>query len=191
MIDKLTEAGKLDDTVIVIMADHYPYGLNKTYVKEMIDHDLSDYDIEKTPFVIYNSTMAPQEFTEYTSYINLVPTMANLAGLDYDPRLYMGTDLLSDSYESRVVFADGSWKNETAYYNASTSKIKYYGDTELTPEEIKEVNTKVGLQIDMSSKAIKSNYFKYLKGKLDEYNASLKVEEEVETSVEETNIDSN
>ncbi len=191
MIDKLTEAGKLDDTVIVIMADHYPYGLNKTYVKEMIDHDLSDYDIEKTPFVIYNSTMAPQEFTEYTSYINLVPTMANLAGLDYDPRLYMGADLLSDSYESRVVFADGSWKNEIAYYNASTSKIKYYGDTELTPEEIKEVNTKVGLQIDMSSKAIKSNYFKYLKGKLDEYNASLKVEEEVETSVEETNIDSN
>ena len=175
MINKLTLANKLDDTLIVIMADHYPYGLNKTYVKEMIDYDLSDYDIERTPFLIYNPSMTPNEFTQYTSYINLVPTLANLTGLNFDPRLYMGTDLLSSSYESRVVFADGSWKNETAYYNASTSKIKYYTDVELTPEEIKNINTKVSLQIEMSSKAIKSNYFKYLKEKSDEYYPKVEV----------------
>ena len=169
MVEKLTEANKLDDTVIVMLADHYPYGLKQSYIKEMIDHDLSDYDIEKTPFVIYNPSMKEEVYEDYNSYVNLVPTLANLMGLDYDPRLYMGKDLLSDSYESRVVFADGSWKNEIAYYNASTSKLKYYKEETYTTEEVQRINSEIGLQIQMSSQAIRNNYFEYLKKHIDEY----------------------
>jgi len=172
MIDRLTEAGELDNTVIVLLADHYPYGLNKSAISEMIDHDLDDYEIEKTPLVIYNTEMTPKTFTEYSSYINLVPTIANLMNLDYDPRLYMGTDLLSDDYESMVVFADGSWKNDKAYYNASTSKLKYYGEDTYTALEVQEINNVVSLKISMSSKAIKGNYFNYLEKKIDEYEES-------------------
>lgn len=173
MLEKLDNAGVLEDTVIVLLADHYPYGLKKDYVKEMIDYDLSDYDIEKTPFVIYNPDMNSEEHTEYNSYINLVPTLANLMNLKYDPRLYIGTDLFSKDYESRVVFADGSWKNEIAYYNASTSKLKYYGEKEYTDEEILKINTTIDKQISMSSKAIKNNYFNYLEKKIKEYNDNL------------------
>lgn len=169
MIDKLKTAGVFDDTVIVMLADHYPYGLNKSYISEMISHDLSDYEIEKTPFVIYNSSMEGKSFTEYNSYINLVPTIANLMNLDYDPRLYMGSDLLSNDYNSLVIFADGSWKNELAYYNASTGKIKYYTDVTYTGEEIQKINAQVDLKISMSTKAIKNNYFNYLEEKLNEY----------------------
>ncbi len=175
MLDKLEKAGELDNTVIVMTGDHYPYGLSKSSVSEMIDHSLSEYEIERTPFVIYNSTMTPKTFKEYNSYINLVPTVANLMGLEYDPRLYVGSDVLSDDYESRVVFADGSWKNEIAYYNASTSKIKYYGDKTYTPEEIQAINTEVGLKIDMSSKAIKANYFNYLEKEIAKYNEEHKM----------------
>lgn len=168
MVQKLKDNNVLDDTVIVILADHYPYGLKKDYVKEMIDYDLSDYDIEKTPFLIYNPLINNEEHTEYNSYINLVPTLANLMGLNYDPRLYMGTDLFSSDYESKVVFADGSWKNEYAYYNASTGQIKYYDDIRYTDEEILKINNIIDLKISMSSKAIKSNYFNYLSKKLNE-----------------------
>jgi len=185
MIDKLTQAGELENTVIVMLADHYPYGLSKSYIKEIIDHELSDYEIEKTPFVIYNPSMEAKTFSEYNSYINLVPTIANLMNLNYDPRLYMGNDLLSEDYESLVVFADGSWKNEIAYYNASTSKIKYYTDKTYTTEEVQKINNEVSLKISMSSKAIKSNYFSYLEEKIDEYNESLEQENIV---VEDTEI---
>lgn len=185
MLEKLEEAGKLEDTVIVMLADHYPYGLNKSYIKEMIEYDLSDYNIERTPFVIYNPKMDKKEFTEYTSYVNLLPTIANLTNVEYDPRLYVGTDLLSPDYESRVVFADGSWKNEKAYYNASTGKMKYYTEEEYEPEEIKQVNIKVTTQIDMSSKAVKANYFDYLKKKIDEYNLNNQEKEETEEKNEE------
>lgn len=185
MLEKLTEAGELDNTVIVMLADHYPYGLNKSYISEMIHHDLNDYEIEKTPLVIYNSEMTSKTFTEYSSYINLVPTLANLMNLDYDPRLYMGNDLLSEDYKSRVVFADGSWKNEIAYYNASTSKIKYYGEETYTSSEIQEINNEVGLKISMSSKAIKNNYFNYLEKKINEYEEN---NSNSELIVEESNI---
>ena len=177
MIKKLEEKDKLNDTVIVMLADHYPYGLKKDYVKEMIKYDLGDYDIEKTPFVIYNPEMIPEEHTEYNSYINLLPTLANLMNLEYDPRLYMGTDLFSSSYESMVVFADGSWKNEIAYYNASTGKLKYYGDKTYSSEEILKINQEIDLKISMSSKAIKNNYFNYLEKKLNEYKDNNEAEE--------------
>lgn len=170
MIDKLEDAGELDDTVIVLLADHYPYGLNKSTVSETIKGDLSDYEIERTPFVIYNSTMEPKEFDEYSTYINLVPTLANLMGIDFDPRLYMGTDLLSEDYESIVVFADGSWKNENVYYNAATGSVKYYKENSYTEEEIRNITNKVSLKIQMSNIAIKNNYFNYLETKLKELN---------------------
>ena len=114
--------------------------------------------------------MTPKVYTQYNSYINLVPTLANLMNLEYDPRLYMGTDLFSDDYVSRVVFADGSWKNEDAYYNASSSKITYYTDKEYTTDEIIAINNEIKLKMDMSTNAIKNDYFTYLDKKINEYN---------------------
>ncbi len=174
LVDRLKSAGVYDDTVIVLMADHYPYGLSKSQVAEMITHDLKDYEIERTPLVIYNSEMTPKTFTEYNFYLNLVPTLANLMNLDYDPRLYLGHDVLSKDYESMVIFADGSWKNEKAYYNASTSKITFYEENAYTEEEIQAINAEVDLKISMSSKAIKSNYFNYLENKIAEYEENQK-----------------
>ncbi len=179
MVNKLKEAGVFEDTVIVLLADHYPYGLSKSNVSQLLNiptSELGDYEIERTPFVIYNADIKGQTFAQYNSYINLVPTLANLLNLDYDPRLYMGTDLFSPDYESRVVFADGSWKNEYAYYNASSSKITYFTDKEYTIEEIKAINNEITLKIEMSSNAIKNDYFNYLEKEIAEYNNTLEEE---------------
>lgn len=169
LMRKLEEKGILENTVIVMYGDHYPYGLRKSAVKQMIDRNLDDYEIERVPFVIYTPGIEAKTFSEYTSYINILPTLANLFDLNYDPRLYMGTDLLSSDYESRVVFADGSWKNEKAYYNAANGRIKNYVDNAYTGEEVKAINEKVSYQMKMSSLAIRNNYFKYLKEQLDKY----------------------
>ena len=112
--------------------------------------------------------MKPKEFNEYSTYINLVPTLANLMGLEFDPRLYMGSDLLSEDYESIVVFADGSWKNEKAYYNAATGNVKFYQDNSYTDDEIRDITNRVSLKIQMSNIAIKNNYFNYLETKMNE-----------------------
>ena len=181
LLNRLEEAGILEDTVIVMYGDHYPYGLSKSTLGKVIDYDLKDYEAERTPFVIYNSSMEAQKFSDYTSYMNIVPTLANLFNLDYDPRLYMGTDLLSEEYQSLVVFADGSWKNEVAYYNASTGNVKYYTDKEYTTAEIQEINESVTLKMKMSNLAIKNNYFNYLEKGLEKYKVVEEPTEEVES----------
>ncbi len=168
LLNGLEEKGILDDTVIVMYGDHYPYGLSTDTINTVLDYDTNvDYENERVPFVIYNNGIESKEFESYTSYINILPTIANLFDLDYDPRLYMGSDLLSKDYESMVIFADGSWKNEYAYYNASRSSIEYYTDKTYTIEELQNINNKIDLKIKMSGLAIKNNYFNYLYNSLN------------------------
>ena len=168
LLEELENAGILDDTVIVLFGDHYPYGLKDSTINYVLDYDLDDYEREKTPFVIYNSEISPQSIDKYTSYINLTPTIANLFNLNYDPRLYMGYDVLSDDYWNIVTFADGSWKNNLVYYNAGTSSVKYYVEDGMSIDEIKNINQIITNKMQMSSNIIKNNYFKYLDESLKE-----------------------
>lgn len=177
LLDGLKEQGKLDDTVIVLYGDHYPYGLTDSTINQYMDYDVSENnEVDRTPFVIYNSGLTATKHDEYTTYMNIVPTVANLFGLDYDPRLYAGTDLLSKDYVSRAYFANGSWQDEKAYYNATTGKISLKDENNgYTAEEIQEINKQINEKIHMSNLAIKTNYFEYL-------NSKIHPEKELETT---------
>lgn len=169
LLDSLQNEGILDDTVIVMYGDHYPYGLSKEDVSKIVPYDVNLYnDIEKTPFVIYNSKLSAKVFDDKTSYINLLPTLANLFDLDYDARFYMGEDILSKDYAGRVVFNDSSWIDDIAFYDALNSKITYLGDKTYTTEEIQKINQTIYNKKEMSRLAITTNYFAYLEKALKE-----------------------
>lgn len=180
LIDGLENRGILDDTVIVLYGDHYPYGINTNRLNKALDYDTNeDMNAEQVPFVIYNSAVEPKKFDQYTFYLNILPTLANLFDLDYDPRLYLGTDLLSKDAESLTVFADGSWKNEIGFYNAKKNKIKYYTDKTYTTEELADINQTINTKVNISSKVIKENYFEYLGKRLEEEKNKLNPIEEI------------
>ena len=167
LLQELEDNGKLEDTVIMLFADHYPYGLSNDAFAQIAKYDTSSNgDTDRTPFIIYNPSLEAKQFDDYTTFVNILPTLANLFALDYDPRLYGGTDLLSDSYEGIVVFADGSWRTDKAYYDATKSKINYIGADKYTDEEIISINTKVKNEMKMDNLAIKTNYFAYLENGL-------------------------
>jgi hypothetical protein len=79
----------------------------------------------------------------------------------------MGEDLFSDDYKSIAIFPDGSWKNEYAFYNGATGKINYYSSFEYTIDELQKINNEVNLKIKSSTMAVTSNYFSYLKQRID------------------------
>lgn len=183
LLQELEDNGKLEDTVIMLFADHYPYGLSDDAFAQIAKYDTSSNgDTDRTPFIIYNPSLEAKKFDDYTTFVNILPTMANLFALDYDPRLYGGTDLLSDSYEEIVVFADGSWRTDKAYYDATKSKINYIGADKYTDEEIISINTKVKNEMKMDNLAIKTNYFAYLENGLKTNDDTL---ENSNTSFEE------
>lgn len=165
----LESKGILDDTVIVLYGDHYPYGLADEEVGMAVDYDVDDFnEIEHTPFVIYNSKLEPHVYYEKTSYINLMPTIANLFGLDYDSRFYMGEDLFAGNFSNRVVFADSSWEDNVARYNASSGVVTYLSDKRYTTKELQSINKTIYEKKEMSKLAITNNYFEYLENKLKE-----------------------
>jgi phosphoglycerol transferase MdoB-like AlkP superfamily enzyme len=184
LINKLTASGKLDDTVIMLFADHYPYGLATKDFASLAKYDVtSNADIDRTPFIIYNSQLTPTKYDQYTSYMNILPTIANLFDLDYDPRLYGGYDLFSSDYPNIVVFADGSWRSDIAYYEVTTGKITYLGDETYTNDQIIAINNQIKNEMTMDNLAIKTNYFNYLGNILNKQiivnTTSQHVEEEV------------
>lgn len=173
LLEGLEERGLLEDTVIALFCDHYPYAIKTDSLGQVLDYNLDeDNNMDQVPFVIYNKGMDQKEILEYTSYVNLTPTLANLFGIEFDSRLYMGTDIFSKEYQNMVVFADGSWKNDLGYYSTSTKKMKYYTEKEYSEEEILAINTDLELKLKMSSAAIKNNYFSYLNKKLNSYTTS-------------------
>ncbi len=186
LLDELEEKGLLENTVIVLYGDHYPYGLSQEEVSSIVDYDVYDfYEIERTPFVIYNSNLTPQIFSEKTSYINILPTLANLFHLEYDSRFYFGSDLLSDDFSGRVVFSDGSWEDEIARYDATNASITYLKEERYTLQEIQEINQEIYTEKEMSKLAITSNYFEYLENALD---AKAKESEEEHEQINDSGI---
>ena len=167
LLDGLASQGKLDDTVIVLFGDHYPYGISSPLLETAIPYSVEEkYELERVPFVIWSNDIEATTFNQYTSYINLTPTLANLFNLDYDSRYYTGEDLFANDYQSIVVLADASWKNEYAFYDASTSTISYYKDKTYSKEEILKINEIVEKKIYYSNLAIRFDYFNKLNDKL-------------------------
>lgn len=173
LLSELDKKGKLEDTVIAVFGDHFPYGLADSQINEYFNRNNAGYtinrnstankNVDKTPMFIYNSGSEPLVVEDYTTIIDLLPTLLNLFNLDYDPRLYLGTDVFSKSHASRAVFADGSWTNERGYYHAPNSSMKYLDGAETySNEELMHINQEISTRQKMSASAIKSNYFNYL-----------------------------
>lgn len=179
LLNELASAGKLENTVIAMFGDHYPYGLTDPEINEYLEKNNAGYtisrnsnknkNVDRTPMLIYNAGMEPIVIEDYTSPIDLLPTLLNLFNMDYDPRLYMGTDIFSKDHKSRVVFADGSWTDAYGYYSAPNSKITYKEGVEktYTTAELSEINSEIKTRQRMSTSAIKSNYFNYLGNELE------------------------
>lgn len=174
LLELLQEKGVLDNTVIVLYGDHYPYGIKNHILNQYFDYDVNEkFEVDRTPFIIYNSEITPTTYQEYTTYMNIVPTMANLFNLDYDPRLYAGRDVLSETYPNRVIFADGSWQDDVAFYNATTGNVSYFGEKKYDNEYIINVNKEISDMIKMSNTAITTNYFKALDDGMKKYETNI------------------
>lgn len=163
LLELLEKDDLLDDTVIVLYGDHYPYALDDKLVQELFSYDITEfYEKDRVPFIIYNPRIKGNVFSQKTSYMNLLPTIANLFNLDYDPRLYFGEDLFSKDFSNRIVFPNDSWEDSIARYDSNAGKINYLGQEKYSLEEIKKINYDISLKKKMSTLAIKKDYFSVL-----------------------------
>ena len=104
------------------------------------------------------------------SQIDVLPTLLNLFGIEYDSRLIIGKDILSD-YEGLAIFSNKSWVSDYGTYFANGSKFvpkagkKIEGETQA--EYIKRMNNRVRNSFNITKLIIDNDYYKYVaeKGK--------------------------
>lgn len=159
LINSLDEAGKLDDTVIAISADHYPYGLTNDEIKECADYVIDEkFDIHKNSFILWNSKMEKSyKVTKYASSLDMVPTILNLFNLEYDSRLLIGRDILSDE-EGLVIFNDRSWITSYGKYDSVKDKFIPFKDN-VDNEYIETINNDVYNKFLMSKLVLDCDYY--------------------------------
>ncbi len=121
LLEQLEAAGQLENTVICLSGDHYPYALDKSVIDEMAGHEVEDnFEIYHSTLILWSGSMTePVVVDKPCESLDIIPTLSNLFGLSYDSRLLMGRDILSDS-SPLVVFSNRSFITDLGRYNSKT-----------------------------------------------------------------------
>ena len=163
LIDKLKKSGKLDDTVIALVGDHYPYALSLDNINEISDFERDNlFTINKSNFILWNNKMDKVNVDKVGSQIDVLPTIYNLFGIEYDSRLIIGKDILSDS-EGLSIFNNLSWISDKGTYNSISGE--YIGDGD--DEYVNNMNNIVSNRVSMSKYLIKYNYYDLVTKKVE------------------------
>lgn len=167
LIAKLEESGELEDTVIALVGDHYPYTLSTSEMNEAASYKKDGtIEVNRSNFIIWNSTMEePIIVDKVGSQIDVLPTLLNLFGIEYDSRLIVGKDILSD-YDGLAIFSNRSWVSDYGTYNASNRKftLKEGKELENIDEYVKAMNTRVANSFSISKMIIDNDYYTYVLG---------------------------
>ena len=172
-LNALEEAGKADDTVIVISADHYPYGLEKSsawgndeeYLDELFGETCdSEFVRDQNALVIWSGCVEDMniEVSAPTYSLDILPTLSNLFGVEYDSRLMVGRDVFSTD-EAIIFFGGaGSWKTEKGTYSSRNNKFTPAEGVEVEDGYVKRINTIVRNKISYCKNVAKYDYFNYV-----------------------------
>ena len=162
LLERLEASGVLENTVIVLTADHYPNGLTPEELGELLGHTPeSNFEIYKNGCIIWKPGMEAEVIDEPTSHLDLLPTLSNLFGLEFDSRLYMGRDVFS-SARPFVCFRNRSWITDKAMYNAETGEVINLTDEEVNDVYIQTMTTEVNNRFTVSARILEYDYWRIL-----------------------------
>lgn len=174
LIQRLTEAGQLENTVIALVGDHHPYNMaygvtdtpDLTIINELSDREEakdSIIEINRSDFILWNPTIETTHVTKVGSQIDVLPTLLNLFGIKYDSRLLIGKDILSEE-EGLAIFSNRSWVTDKGRYYSSSKKFVPKENQIVSDTYVEDMNKKVSNKFTMSSLIMSKDYYKIVLG---------------------------
>ena len=175
LVRQLDEAGILDDTVIVISADHFPYGLDldaalgkMPLLEELYGYKVENYlQRDHNRLIIWSGCLEKDDpiiVDEPTSSLDILPTLSNLFGTEFDSRLFPGRDVLSDA-PALVFTLSYDWKTELGTFIAAGKTFTPVDDTVEIPEDYVATMRKiVANKINYCKGVLDTNYYNHVFG---------------------------
>ena len=182
LLEQLEAAGIAEDTVICMSADHYPYLLAEPetdYYNELrgvVDSE-RDTDRYRNALVLWCGGMENAvTVTEPCSAVDIVPTLSNLFGLEYDSRLLSGRDVLDKDYAAGSASGSiplvilptssgNSWATAAGVFEASTRTFNARPGVTVEEDYVSRVNNIVALQYNYAQQLIARDYYRVALGR--------------------------
>ena len=169
LMERLEQAGVADRTAIVIAGDHFPYGLKDSEYAELIGHDIDGFSKYKSTLIFWVGGLEKNIVVdEYCCNVDVLPTILNLWGFEYDSRLLAGTDAFSDGTHAAVL-VDKSFLTDKVWFNASTGEIRYQvPESEIPEGYLENMNQLIATRFSISADILNSAYYNFVfdKGKV-------------------------
>jgi len=160
LLNKLEEAGAAHRTLIAISPDHYPYGLEEREIDDMAGGFVErNFELERGTFILYAKGMEPKMIDKPCSSLDIIPTLSNLLGLEYDSRLLMGKDIFSDS-QPLVIFLNKSFITDKGRYNGRTGEFVAKEGIEVDQDYINQMLSIVNAKFYYSAKILDTDYYR-------------------------------
>lgn len=164
VLEELEKAGQLENTVICMSGDHYPYGLDDTGAIDELTSPGTEADlIDKyhSTLILWCGGMEPVIVDKPCSSIDVLPTLLNLFGLDYDSRLIIGRDILSTApglvTTNKKCFITGLGR-----YYSDTDKFIPNEGAEVPENYVADTYKEVNRMFTYSERILFSDYYKVL-----------------------------
>ena len=173
LVKTLEEKGIADDTVICIAPDHFPYGLdsdaalgNMPYLSELYGYPVNTYEErDRSRAIIWCGAFEDDEpiiVDTPTSSVDILPTLCNLFGVEWDSRLYVGRDVLSDALPL-VFFGNYDWKTDLGHYSSSKKIFTPTDENAVIPEDyVKQISGMVRNRMTFSKSVLSHDYYTHV-----------------------------
>ena len=106
--------------------------------------------ISKTPFIIYNPELKAKKIDTVMGTYDILPTVANMLGVEYNPVFSVGTDVFDKTHKNFVYFLDNTWINNDGIYSKELKKCD---------DNCERINKKVLKYVKLNELILKSNYY--------------------------------
>ena len=176
MVEQLEAAGIADDTVICITSDHYPYGLENSrtfgnsedYLADLYgSYPQNDWEQDRNAWILWSGCLEHEykdmacEISTPTYSLDILPTLSNLFGLEYDSRLLVGRDVFSET-EPLALWTNHSWVTTEGKYDSSTGTFYPNEGSAVGTEYVEQMKTIVANKLSFSGKILNYDYYRIL-----------------------------
>ena len=158
MLNEFESAGILEDTVFILVADHYSYGMDEKTIWEYYDKYENDkLMLNNIPFLIWTPGIQQEVITEKCSQFDVHPTISNLFNLDNDLTYSMGNDIFSDEENTIIYGSRNTWEDSKILYDKN--KIAKQFIDNVSDDYAIEKNRELVKKINIFQYVLNDNYF--------------------------------
>ena len=159
LLEELEAEGKLQDTVIIGVTDHYTYGYKDMESLYDLSGTEEDLLLEKTPCFIWSPGLEAMEVEKTLNTSDLLPTVLNLLDVKTEDD-YIGRDAFDPDYEGFVPFSDGSWISGDVAYDAGEGEVLLLEeDAQVEETFLEEMSEEVSEFVYINNLILETDYY--------------------------------